>query len=181
MRREPGTYGILENWVLEAMRTLRNATEKQLLLELAMRSNYDYKSQVMGIGELHDLLGLDIRSIRGALAVLLALKFVCNVEGDLYCLVDTMFTSEQIQVARANAVPVPSRFIPTHIRGAVFARDGYVCTYCGGEEDLSLDHMQPWSRGGQHTLENLVVACRTCNSSKHAKTPDEWAAIRVVN
>ncbi len=42
-------------------------------------------------------------------------------------------------------------------------------------------HLQPWSRGGLHTLENLVVACRSCNSSKNAKTPSEWATYQGGN
>lgn len=39
------------------------------------------------------------------------------------------------------------------------------CTYCGATTDLTGDHVVPKSRGGteQH---GVVVACRTCNSSR---------------
>jgi len=64
--------------------------------------------------------------------------------------------------------------IPTHVKDQVTARDGLACRYCGsGSDPLEYDHVLPWSRGGQHTLENLVVACRPCNRAKKDRTPSE--------
>lgn len=60
----------------------------------------------------------------------------------------------------------------------VFARDEHCCVYCGATEDLTVDHVLPISRGGTNDLSNLVTACRPCNSSKNAKTPEEWEAAR---
>jgi hypothetical protein len=57
---------------------------------------------------------------------------------------------------------------------SVFFRDEFRCVYCGSRENLSLDHKTPQSRGGDHSLENLVTCCIPCNSSKGAKTPEEW-------
>lgn len=48
------------------------------------------------------------------------------------------------------------------------------CDYCGATENISIDHVVPISRGGKHVIENIVPACRTCNSSKGAKLLDEW-------
>lgn len=56
--------------------------------------------------------------------------------------------------------------IPAEIRTFVFARDEHRCRKCGSEEDLTLDHIHPWSIGGPDTAENLQVLCRPCNSSK---------------
>lgn len=56
----------------------------------------------------------------------------------------------------------------------VFKRDGFKCVYCGTDKDLTLDHQIPQSRGGGHEPENLVTCCATCNSSKGARTPEEW-------
>jgi 5-methylcytosine-specific restriction endonuclease McrA len=39
---------------------------------------------------------------------------------------------------------------------------------------LSIDHLLPLSRGGTHDLENLVFACGFCNSSRSAKTVEEF-------
>lgn len=50
-------------------------------------------------------------------------------------------------------------------RRGVFARDGYRCQYCGARAE-SIDHVTPRSRGGSHTWDNVVAACRLCNSRK---------------
>lgn len=48
------------------------------------------------------------------------------------------------------------------------------CFYCGAQDRLSADHLVPRSRGGSDSGENLVWACRRCNSSKGAKDFLEW-------
>ena len=59
-------------------------------------------------------------------------------------------------------------------RQAVFHRDGFTCQYCGGQaKQLTLDHIVPRSRGGQHVWENVVSACIPCNHRKAGSTPRE--------
>ena len=59
-------------------------------------------------------------------------------------------------------------------RREVFVRDHYTCQYCGKQSrDLTIDHIFPRHRGGRHTWENLVAACRHCNHKKAGHTPDE--------
>ncbi len=41
-----------------------------------------------------------------------------------------------------------------------------VCTYCGSDAKLSMDHLIAKSRGGPETADNVVWVCRSCNSSK---------------
>lgn len=55
---------------------------------------------------------------------------------------------------------------------------GHRCAYCPAElgDRPHLDHVVPLSRGGTHTLDNVVWSCAPCNLSKHAKTPEEWRA-----
>lgn len=48
------------------------------------------------------------------------------------------------------------------------------CFYCGSKEKIQADHVVPLSRGGRHSIGNLVPACRSCNSSKSDKTIMEW-------
>ncbi len=48
------------------------------------------------------------------------------------------------------------------------------CCYCGIKESLTVDHLIPTKRGGKNAGENLVWACRSCNSSKGAKDAIEW-------
>src|ERR687894_2772693 len=59
-------------------------------------------------------------------------------------------------------------------RREVFARDGHACQYCGRQtHDLTLDHVVPRHKGGAHTWENLVAACKGCNHRKGGKSVDE--------
>jgi len=59
-------------------------------------------------------------------------------------------------------------------RKEVFARDGWTCVYCGrATRDLTLDHVMPRHRGGPHTWDNLVSACKPCNHRKAGRTPSE--------
>lgn len=59
--------------------------------------------------------------------------------------------------------------IPDALRAAVYERDGHACLHCGATDRLSLDHIHPWSLGGEDTLENLQTLCRPCNSRKGAR------------
>lgn len=51
------------------------------------------------------------------------------------------------------------------------------CAYCGKliKDDLTLDHVEPASRGGNHKPQNIVPACLPCNGVKGDRTPEEWA------
>lgn len=65
--------------------------------------------------------------------------------------------------------PRGRRHISDELRLAVYERDGYNCLHCGTNENLSLDHIHPYSRGGEDTLRNLQTLCRSCNSRKGAR------------
>jgi len=59
----------------------------------------------------------------------------------------------------------------------------WYCWYCNcllTDENSSVDHVIPWSRGGSHRPQNLVAACRRCNSSKGNKTIPEWRLRNVL-
>lgn len=76
---------------------------------------------------------------------------------------------------------VPIR-MQTVSRKNIFMRDGYQCMYCGkssGGAELELEHVIPRSRGGRNTWDNLVAACRKCNSRKNDRTPEE-AGMRLI-
>lgn len=55
---------------------------------------------------------------------------------------------------------------------------GQICNYCGSGQKLALDHIFPLRLGGRDDAENLIFACRTCNSSKGKKDLMEWMDFR---
>lgn len=86
------------------------------------------------------------------------------------------------------SVPVPSvirlrlyvkvpyrRRAPLNRRG-VFARDGHRCQYCSAGAE-SIDHVIPRSKGGEHTWENVVAACRPCNVRKRDRLLHETSMV----
>ncbi len=91
----------------------------------------------------------------------------------------------------SNVFPVPSVIRLAYMikrprpkmkltRFEVFNRDQYTCQYCGQEtHQLTLDHVIPRHREGQHTWENVVSACISCNRRKAGKTPSQ-AGMRLI-
>jgi hypothetical protein len=62
--------------------------------------------------------------------------------------------------------------IPTYIRRRVMERDGLICQICFGaveRSDVHLDHIKPWSKGGEHSVKNLRVTHSLCNMRKAAR------------
>jgi 5-methylcytosine-specific restriction endonuclease McrA len=53
-----------------------------------------------------------------------------------------------------------------------------VCYWCGKKcpKAYCVDHYEPLSKGGKHEASNLVIACRSCNSRKSAKDPEQFRA-----
>lgn len=48
------------------------------------------------------------------------------------------------------------------------------CAYCGSEHNLTMDHVVPAASGGLTEYNNIIPACKSCNSSKNAKDVIEW-------
>ena len=53
------------------------------------------------------------------------------------------------------------------------------CCYCGDTKRLCMDHLIPKIRGGPDGSDNLVWACRSCNSSKGGRDMLEWMQAKV--
>lgn len=60
----------------------------------------------------------------------------------------------------------------------LFDSHGWCCYYCDVQSTdpsvITLDHVVPFARGGQNTIQNCVPACAACNSSKGNKTESEF-------
>jgi 5-methylcytosine-specific restriction endonuclease McrA len=96
------------------------------------------------------------------------------------------FASEIIWEVRSPSIvlPVPAYIrlnygtervwkIPPVSRKEILKRDRDRCQYCGSKKQLTIDHIIPRSKGGQHTWDNVVIACANCNSRKGDKTPEQ--------
>lgn len=57
---------------------------------------------------------------------------------------------------------------------AIVAASGGRCFYCKQPRKLTMDHLTPLSRGGDHTASNVVAACLSCNSRKNDRTLAEF-------
>jgi 5-methylcytosine-specific restriction endonuclease McrA len=115
---------------------------------------------------------LSIVSSRRALLLVLATR------AELLHATEAIFRSERASfpepsvVRLARYVRIPHDRTVAVNRRTVFARDGHRCQYCGSAAE-SIDHVVPRSRGGLHAWDNVVAACRRCNTRKEDRLPHE--------
>ena len=57
-----------------------------------------------------------------------------------------------------------------------------ICSYCSCtcSTNFHIDHIDPLSKGGTHTLDNLTISCPSCNSSKSNKPLLLWLAFKCT-
>jgi 5-methylcytosine-specific restriction endonuclease McrA len=103
---------------------------------------------------------------------------VLDTKAELVHSTDRVFRSaremvpEPSVVRLARYVRVPRERNVAVNRRTVFARDNQNCQYCGAAAE-SIDHVLPRSKGGTHTWDNVVAACRRCNTHKEDRLPHE--------
>ena len=89
---------------------------------------------------------------------------------------DEAFHSENLTMPAPSVmrlsryVRVPYRAAVPMTRAGVLRRDGRRCAYCGRRAD-TIDHVVPRSRGGGHTWENCVAACRAVQLQEGRPAP----------
>jgi len=71
-----------------------------------------------------------------------------------------------------NRLLTGSKFLVTRKElEALYARP---CFHCGAIGASTIDHVVPLSRGGNHSIGNLMTLCGPCNASKGNKFLSEW-------
>lgn len=74
--------------------------------------------------------------------------------------------------AGSERIKRSTRAISDKLRYQVLKRDNFKCCACGASPakdpavELHIDHIIPWSRGGETTLQNLQTLCSRCNIGK---------------
>jgi 5-methylcytosine-specific restriction endonuclease McrA len=84
-------------------------------------------------------------------------------------------TSSIVMIRGRHRIPVGHAHVGL-TKYRLFLRDRQICAYCGGhfaESELTVEHILPVSRGGQLAWTNVVTACRSCNTRKGNRTPEE--------
>lgn len=77
-----------------------------------------------------------------------------------------------IRLTGYNKIPVKIRLN----RRNIILRDNHTCIYCGKKftlANLNIDHVEPKSKGGRNSWENLACSCIPCNSRKRDRTPKQ--------
>jgi 5-methylcytosine-specific restriction endonuclease McrA len=129
---------------------------------------------------------LVLNATQEPLAVVPARRAVVLVLKEKASVVETngmLFRSERLELIAPSVirlkyfVRVPYRARAALTRRAIFARDNWACQYCGAAAE-NVDHVIPRSRGGTHEWENVVAACRRCNSKKQNRSHGE-AGLRL--
>jgi 5-methylcytosine-specific restriction endonuclease McrA len=94
---------------------------------------------------------------------------------------DTLLCLECLHKKRIHATNHSSR---NARRRRSLLRDNPHCYYCGtdlDEENSTLDHATPRSKGGKNASDNLVLACIFCNQKKGDKTKEEFFSLLKCN
>ena len=86
-----------------------------------------------------------------------------------YCRKKGIDYNEFLRIRNDKTAKNRARRIPKSTKNFVLSRDNYTCQYCGANNDLHIDHIYPFSRGGGNTPDNLQVLCSACNLQKSDK------------
>ncbi|MFD4444650.1 HNH endonuclease [Nocardia sp. NPDC058519] len=104
--------------------------------------------------------------------------------------IDANRAAQRLRRVEAGQRPRARPNIDEEIRHTVYVRHGWACAYCshqfapaptGAPEDeaagiwLELDHIRPYSLGGDDAAANLRAACSTCNRRRGVDDLDLWA------
>lgn len=82
---------------------------------------------------------------------------------------EAIIETPQMQIALKRRT---KRDVNLRLRWKVMQRDNFKCCSCGaspakdGAVELHVDHIMPWSKGGETEIENLQTLCSKCNFGK---------------
>ncbi len=83
-----------------------------------------------------------------------------------YMLTEKFKAKKRRDYARRKEAIVLGRIVTAEDWLEMVSRSKNRCYYCRKRKVLTMDHVIPLSKGGKHVKENIVPACRSCNSTK---------------
>lgn len=102
--------------------------------------------------------------------------FIKYVNQDPHAVQEMVSEKNSAEISTVQPSPVTTpRSISLSLRYKVLSRDRFRCIICGRSPakdpsvELHVDHIHPWSKGGQNTEENLRTLCFDCNLGKGDK------------
>jgi 5-methylcytosine-specific restriction endonuclease McrA len=125
---------------------------------------------------------LHVVSVRRAIILLLKDKAEVIEAAEAKIRSENLALDMPLVIRLVYYVRVPHRLLVPLTRRTILARDRYTCQYCGAQPakgGLTLDHVVPRSRGGEHSWENVVTACIPCNQRKRDRGLQE-AGMRLL-
>jgi hypothetical protein len=101
-------------------------------------------------------------------------EFVKYVQSDDWISKDATIDEESSTVSNVPKIKKrkTSRIISERMRFRILIRDGFTCQACGASPlrkhgvELHVDHIIPWSKGGETIESNLQTKCKRCNLGK---------------
>ena len=99
-------------------------------------------------------------------------QFVSYVKQDDLC------DKTNIETSAGSTSHKTKRDINLQLRFKVLSRDNFRCCACGASPakdpsvELHIDHIIPWSKGGETVIKNLQTLCSKCNLGKSDLMPD---------
>ncbi|MFQ5575891.1 MAG: HNH endonuclease [Anaerolineae bacterium] len=127
---------------------------------------------------------LSVVSIRRAIVLLLKEKAEVVEAAEAVLRSEHLTLPVPLVIRLVYYVRIPYRASLPVTRRSLLVRDRYTCQYCGaqpGKQDLTVDHILPRSKGGKTTWDNVVAACKRCNSKKGSSTPADAGMKLLTN
>lgn len=118
---------------------------------------------------------INVCTVRRAVVLLLKERAEILEHADWALHAESLTLPRPVVIRLTNYVRVPRNAHRRKLtRRAVFARDRWICQYCGHERvNLTVDHVIPRSRGGPSSWENIVACCAPCNRRKGDRLPGQ--------
>lgn len=89
------------------------------------------------------------------------------------------FSEPKVSISQACSKHCTPRSINARLRFKVLNRDNFKCCACGASPakdpsvELHVDHIIPWSKGGETVIDNLQTLCSKCNLGKSDLMPEQ--------